>query len=133
MVSAAGDRSPLSVPLNELDEIMGGSESGDDNYSNPQDTSLRIGRRIKTEYALSSVFSHAVAMAHLQGDIVIHGMAEVDRPASSWLTLEWVGVSSPARTLGVTAKVNTRRITGAPVNENVQASSFNIPSLGDPT
>ncbi|MFZ4627404.1 MAG: anaerobic ribonucleoside-triphosphate reductase [Blastocatellia bacterium] len=48
----------------------------------PEGTSLALAEAIKREYAMLSVFSEAVSYAHVDGDLYIEHLGEVDRPQS---------------------------------------------------
>ena len=48
----------------------------------PEGTSLALAEAIKREYAMLSVFSEAVSFAHVDGDLYIEHLGEIDRPQS---------------------------------------------------
>lgn len=56
----------------------------------PEGTNLILAEGIKRDYALLDVFSYDVAEGHVTGDIHIHGLGYVDRPYSSYQSLEYL-------------------------------------------
>ena len=56
----------------------------------PEGTNLLLAEGIKRDYAFYDVFSQDVADAHGAGDIHLHGLGFIDRPYSSFQTLEYI-------------------------------------------
>jgi ribonucleoside-triphosphate reductase (formate) len=56
----------------------------------PEGTNLLLAEGIKRDYAFYDVFSPDVADAHGAGDIHLHGLGFIDRPYSSFQTLEYI-------------------------------------------
>jgi anaerobic ribonucleoside-triphosphate reductase len=79
----------LGVPHYDVDRIMRRPNLRQGPFVlNPHGTSIRLAERVKTEYALSAVFSQEVVEAHLRGDIHLHGLGAVDRAAEHRQTAE---------------------------------------------
>jgi ribonucleoside-triphosphate reductase (formate) len=73
----------LGVPVYDVDRIIHSSvrDTGSRPHG-PEGSSLIMAEAIKREYAVSAVFTEAVANAHLAGDIHVHGLGAIDRPYS---------------------------------------------------
>jgi anaerobic ribonucleoside-triphosphate reductase len=56
----------------------------------PEGTNLLLAEGIKRDYSLHEVFSQDVANAHARGDIHLHGLGYIDRPYSSFQSLEYI-------------------------------------------
>lgn len=56
----------------------------------PEGTNLILAEGIKKEYSLYDVFSQDVADAHVMGDIHLHSLGYIDRPYSSFQSLEYI-------------------------------------------
>jgi ribonucleoside-triphosphate reductase (formate) len=56
----------------------------------PEGTNLLLAEGIKRDYSLHEVFSQDVADAHATGDIHLHGLGFIDRPYSSFQSLEYI-------------------------------------------
>ncbi|HUT04084.1 MAG TPA: anaerobic ribonucleoside-triphosphate reductase [bacterium] len=89
----------LGVPLYDVNELILHPNKENANVPHgPEGTNLTLAESIKKEYALLTVFSQAVADAHLSGDIHLHDLGFIDRPYCSGQSLEYVkkyGLSLP--------------------------------------
>jgi anaerobic ribonucleoside-triphosphate reductase len=56
----------------------------------PEGTNLLLAEGIKRNYAFHDVFSQDIVDAHIAGDIHLHGLGFIDRPYSSFQTLEYI-------------------------------------------
>jgi len=56
----------------------------------PEGTNLLLAEGIKRDYSLLDVFTQDVADAHAIGDIHLHGLGFIDRPYSSFQSLEYI-------------------------------------------
>jgi anaerobic ribonucleoside-triphosphate reductase len=56
----------------------------------PEGTNLLLAEGIKRDYSFHDVFSQDVADAHAIGDIHLHGLGFIDRPYSSFQSLEYI-------------------------------------------
>jgi len=56
----------------------------------PEGTNLILAEGIKKEYSLYEVFSQEVGDAHVMGDIHLHSLGYIDRPYSSFQSLEYI-------------------------------------------
>ncbi len=56
----------------------------------PEGTNLILAEGIKKEYSLYEVFSPEVGDAHVMGDIHLHSLGYIDRPYSSFQSLEYI-------------------------------------------
>lgn len=64
----------------------------------PEGTSLILAEAIKREYAMISVFSEDVSFAHLDGDLHIENLGEIDRPQTMIGSIDFIkryGVKLP--------------------------------------
>lgn len=81
----------LGLPLYDVDRLIMLPNKENANVPHgPEATNLTLAEAIKKEYALLSVFSEAVADAHLRGDIHLHDLGMVDRPYCSGQSLEYI-------------------------------------------
>ena len=71
-------RRRLGVPLYDASRIIRGA-TPETVGSDPAHTDKALAAAVKKEYALTEVFSQAVTMAHLKGDLHLNGLAQVDR------------------------------------------------------
>ena len=89
----------LGFPLYDVGQIMSFQNKENANLPHgPEGTNLILAEGIKREYALHNVFSQDIADAHIRGDIHLHGLGYVDRPYSSYQSIEFVkkyGLSLP--------------------------------------
>ncbi len=56
----------------------------------PEGTSLILAESIKREYAMLAVFSEKVSFAHLDGDLHIENIGEVDRPQAMICSIDYI-------------------------------------------
>jgi len=81
----------LGFPLFDVGQLMLHQNKENANLPHgPEGTNLILAEGIKKEYALHSVFSQEVADAHIRGDIHLHGLGYVDRPYSSFQSVEFI-------------------------------------------
>ncbi len=89
----------LGVPIYDVKQIILNKNKENANTPhNPEATNLTLSENIKKEFALLSVFSPAVADAHMIGDIHIHDLGFIDRPYCSGQSIEFIkkfGLSLP--------------------------------------
>mgnify|MGYP002620119455 CR=1 FL=1 len=81
----------LGVPLYDAEQIIGmpgveGAAAG----CGPRDSDRMLAERVKREYALTRVFNHEVAEAHLDGTLHLSGLGQVDRLDRMTLSPDWV-------------------------------------------
>jgi len=63
----------LGIPLYDVSNFF-------KNFSGiPDELSLKFGKHIKKEYALSEVFSEDVVFSHFKGEIFLHSLEEIDK------------------------------------------------------
>jgi len=63
----------LGIPLYDVSNFF-------KNFSGtPDEISLKFGKHIKKEYALSDVFSEDVVFSHFKGEIFLHALGEIDK------------------------------------------------------
>lgn len=90
--------SRLGVPAYDAARIIQ-SISGDPALLHgPEGTSLILAEAIKREYAMISVFSEDVSFAHLDGDLHIENLGEIDRPQTMIGSIDFIkrhGVKLP--------------------------------------
>jgi ribonucleoside-triphosphate reductase len=82
--------SRLGVPVYDVDRIIQSVPSETAILHGPEGTSLALAEAIKREYAMLYVFSDAVAHAHLEGDLQIENIGEVERPTSMIGSVDFV-------------------------------------------
>lgn len=80
----------LGVPLYDVDRLIQSVSSETAMLYGPEGTSLALARAIKREYAMLSVFSDAVADAHLAGDLYLENLGEIDRPTTMTGTIDFI-------------------------------------------
>ncbi|MGH9799686.1 MAG: anaerobic ribonucleoside-triphosphate reductase, partial [Blastocatellia bacterium] len=69
----------------------------------PEGTSLALAEAIKREYAILTVFSEAVANAHLSGDLYLEDLGEIDRPTAMIGSIDFIkrlGIRLPGGLIG---------------------------------
>lgn len=79
----------LGVPVYDVENLIlhSGKENANIPHS-PEASNHLLAELIKKEYALDAVFSPEVRDAHIKGDIHIHGLGFIDRPYSTYQSLE---------------------------------------------
>ncbi|MBI5208075.1 MAG: anaerobic ribonucleoside-triphosphate reductase [Candidatus Firestonebacteria bacterium] len=83
--------SRLGVPLFDAERIIVNPNKENANVPhNPEATNMTLAESIKKEFALLSVFSPDVSLAHGMGDIHLHDLGFIDRPYCSGQSLEYV-------------------------------------------
>jgi anaerobic ribonucleoside-triphosphate reductase len=81
----------LGVPLYDVDRIIQAAPRETETaLHGPDATSLALAEEIKREYAMLAVFSETVANAHLNGDLHIENLGEVDRPTTMIGSLDFI-------------------------------------------
>ena len=81
----------LGFPLYDVRELILHQNKENANIPHgPEGTSLLLAEGIKREYAFYDVFSQDVVDAHLSGAIHLHGLGYIDRPYSSFHSLEYI-------------------------------------------
>ncbi|MEP7336689.1 MAG: ATP cone domain-containing protein, partial [Acidobacteriota bacterium] len=83
LVAEYRKHSRLGVPLYDVDRMIQSGTSDTAHLTEmlhgPEGTSLALAEAIKREYAILTVFSDAVASAHLSGDLFLENLGEIDR------------------------------------------------------
>ena len=79
LIAAHRLNSRLGVPMFDADQIIQGSAPELKTTHGPEGTSAALAGAIKREYAMLSVFSEQVSTAHLNGDLHIESLGQVDR------------------------------------------------------
>jgi len=70
----------LGVPLYDTERIICTPNQGEqEGIQDPASTDIALARRVKREFALSTVHSAEATDAHLRGDMHIHDLAHIDR------------------------------------------------------
>ena len=69
----------LGVPMFDADQIIQGVSPELKTSHGPEGTSAALAEAIKREYAMLSVFSERVATSHLNGDLHIESLGQIDR------------------------------------------------------
>src|SRR4051812_5191087 len=86
--------SRLGVPLYDVDRMIRSGVSDATHLTEmlhgPEGTSLALAEAIKREYAILTVFSEAVANAHLSGDLYLENLGEIDRPATMTGSIDFI-------------------------------------------
>ncbi|MGE0103710.1 MAG: anaerobic ribonucleoside-triphosphate reductase [Blastocatellales bacterium] len=82
--------SRLGVPVYDVDRIIQSGPGESAILHGPEGTSLALAEAIKREYAILNVFSDAVGKAHLDGDLHVENMGEVDRPTTMIGTVDFI-------------------------------------------
>jgi anaerobic ribonucleoside-triphosphate reductase len=80
----------LGVPAYDVSRIIQALEGERPFRHGPEGTSLALAEAIKREYAMLSVFSEAVSFAHVDGDLYIEHLGEVDRPQSMIGSIDFI-------------------------------------------
>lgn len=80
----------LGVPLYDVERLIQSVSSETATLYGPEGTSLALARQIKREYAMLSVFSDAVAAAHLAGDLYLENLGEIDRPTTMTGAIDFI-------------------------------------------
>ena len=81
----------LGFPLYDVRELILHQNKENANVPHgPEGTNLILAEGIKKEYSLYEVFSQDVADAHVLGDFHLHGLGYIDRPYSSFQSLEYI-------------------------------------------
>src|SRR5436190_3694415 len=99
--------SRLGVPLYDVDRMIqsGASDAAHltEMLHGPEGTSLALAEAIKREYAILTVFSDAVASAHLSGDLFLENLGEIDRPTTMIGSIDFIkryGIRLPGGFVG---------------------------------
>ncbi|MBS1789496.1 MAG: hypothetical protein JST85_17360 [Acidobacteria bacterium] len=95
--------SRLGVPLFDVDRMIQTGVSDSTRLHGPEGTSLALAEAIKREYAILTVFSDAVANAHLSGDLFLENLGEIDRPTALIGSIDFIkklGVRLPGGLAG---------------------------------
>ncbi len=69
----------LGVPMFDADQIIQGSSPELKTSHGPDGTSAALAESIKREYAMLAVFSERVTTSHLNGDLHIESLGQIDR------------------------------------------------------
>lgn len=81
----------LGFPIYDVRELILHQNKENANVPHgPEGTNLLLAEGIKKEYSLYEVFSQDVGDAHIMGDIHLHGLGYIDRPYSSFQSLEYI-------------------------------------------
>ena len=81
----------LGFPLYDVRQLIFHRNKENANVPHaPEGTSLALVEGIKREYALHDVFTRDVGDAHVYGDLHLHGLGYIDRPYSSFQSLEYL-------------------------------------------
>ena len=81
----------LGFPLYDVRQLILHQNKENANVPHgPEGTNLLLAEGIKRDYSLHDVFSQDVADAHATGDIHLHGLGFIDRPYSSFQSLEYI-------------------------------------------
>ena len=99
--------SRLGVPLYDVDRMIQSGASDATHLAEmlhgPEGTSLALAEAIKREYAIRTVFSDAVASAHLSGDLFLENLGEIDRPTTMIGSIDFIkryGIRLPGGFVG---------------------------------
>ena len=82
--------SRLGVPAYDVARIIQSVHDDTAFLHGPEGTSLALAEAIKREYAMLSVFSDPVSFAHLDGDLHIENLGEVDRPQTMIGSIDFI-------------------------------------------
>jgi len=78
----------IGLPLYDVRNLITSANKGNANVPlSPEGTNLAIAESVKRDFALSDVFSSAVADSHASGDIHLHGLGYIDRLYNARLSL----------------------------------------------
>jgi len=81
----------LGVPYYDVDRILNRPNHARLPFLlDPHGTNILLAEKIKSEYALDTVFSQEIVEAHLRGDICIHSLGSIDRAAHLRHTVETI-------------------------------------------
>lgn len=95
--------SRLGVPLFDVDHMIQTGVNDTTRLHGPEGTSLALAEAIKREYAILTVFSDAVANAHLSGDLYLENLGEIDRPTAMIGSIDFIkrlGIRLPGGLVG---------------------------------
>lgn len=95
--------SRLGVPLFDVDRMIQTGVNDTTRLHGPEGTSLALAESIKREYAMLTVFSDAVANAHLSGDLYLENLGEIDRPTAMIGSIDFIkrlGIRLPGGLVG---------------------------------
>lgn len=95
--------SRLGVPLFDVDRMIQSGVNDTTRLHGPEGTSLALAEAIKREYAILTVFSEAVANAHLSGDLYLENLGEIDRPTAMIGSIDFIkrlGIRLPGGMVG---------------------------------
>ncbi|MFN0108955.1 MAG: anaerobic ribonucleoside-triphosphate reductase [Blastocatellia bacterium] len=95
--------SRLGVPLFDVDRMIQTGIHDTTRLHGPEGTSLALAEAIKREYSILTVFSEAVANAHLSGDLYLENLGEIDRPTAMIGSIDFIkrlGVRLPGGLAG---------------------------------
>jgi ribonucleoside-triphosphate reductase len=95
--------SRLGVPLFDVDRMIQAGVNDTTRLHGPEGTSLTLAEAIKREYAILTVFSEAVANAHLSGDLYLEDLGEIDRPTAMIGSIDFIkrlGIRLPGGLVG---------------------------------
>lgn len=95
--------SRLGVPLYDVDRMIQTGINDTTRLHGPEGTSLALAEAIKREYAILTVFSDAVANAHLSGDLYLENLGEIDRPVAMIGSIDFIkrhGIRLPGGLVG---------------------------------
>lgn len=95
LLDAYRAHSRLGVPAYDAARIIQsipieGESVGSSPLHGPEGTSLRLAEAIKREYAMLSVFSERISFAHLEGDLHIENLGEIDRPQAMICSIDYI-------------------------------------------
>ncbi len=79
LMAAHRSHARLGVPMFDADQIIQGSSPDLKTAHGPEGTSAALAEAIKREYAMLAVFSERVATSHLNGDLHIESLGQIDR------------------------------------------------------
>lgn len=79
----------LGVPLYDAERIICmPNQDETEGTQDPAATNLALAEHVKREFALSQVYSQAIADAHLSGDVHLHDLPQIDRLHSGGIALD---------------------------------------------
>ncbi|MDX2044771.1 MAG: anaerobic ribonucleoside-triphosphate reductase [Acidobacteriota bacterium] len=103
LVAEYRKHSRLGVPLFDVDRMIQTGINDTTRLHGPEGTSLALAEAIKREYAILTVFSDAVANAHLSGDLYLEDLGEIDRPTAMIGSIDFIkrlGIRLPGGLVG---------------------------------
>lgn len=103
LVAEYRKHSRLGVPLFDVDRMIQTGVNDTTRLHGPEGTSLALAEAIKREYAILTVFSDAVANAHLSGDLYLEDLGEIDRPTAMIGSIDFIkrlGIRLPGGLVG---------------------------------